>query len=343
MKFVDEKLEKIFKRSNVEGFIEAYAYLKNTGCFTRLECMSNALHYFPENNVNDFGLIIIREFDDTPNYDVHLHKLIGVDHMKDYIEYLNENIKQSSNMGMTWEINEDLFTETIVINQVNFEDFGFITKDYKGYVIRRNQSEIDRQTESRVERHNGGNGVADLAGEYQRGGNVIDLRTVEENRRIRRMFSDGGELAPNDGPEPSRAQSEEESVRNFRNLVGEVTSFNRDLSNVMAEREEDFGYDEEEGESDWDMDVMESEQDMDEVRMSGFQRESMSDDELIDALDGDEDEEVVESDFMDTEERHYHQLMQLVADELGISIRDVSNMTFEEYHRVLDGLISYRG
>lgn len=141
MKLVDEKLKKIFEKEGIDNFIEAYGYLKNSGCYSRLECMSNSLYYYPEVNINDYDLIILYD-NDTEKKEIVLYKLIDAEHMKGYIEFSFSNENYS-------EIHEELYTKIITIDELHINDVQFITKGYENLMLRRNRNVIDSENESR--------------------------------------------------------------------------------------------------------------------------------------------------------------------------------------------------
>ena len=71
MSLIDEKLKEIFKNNNIDNFIDAFSFLKMTGCYNDISVLANATHYFPENNINDYhhiekhmvnGILIVKHF-----------------------------------------------------------------------------------------------------------------------------------------------------------------------------------------------------------------------------------------------------------------------------------------
>lgn len=320
MKFVDEKLKKIFERNNINGFIEAYAYLKNTGCFNRLECISNATYYFPENNINDYGLIIFKE-SKTTNHDIHLSKLEGVEHLSEYIKY-TQNI---GNAGLkTWEIHEDLYTEKVVINQIELNDYLYITKDYKGIQIKRDESRFDRETDNRVEQFRG---VID-------GPNIGVIGLATPIRRQMRI--------PVDYTDNQRITISDLLADRERNTIGEDNDLDdTDLGGIEEERDVLGERDERMDHPDFN----EFGQGHDGVSLRPYE------DNLVDTEERPTDNSSRYFEYTDpddlpiwgtTSDVEYTGMMHSVADALGTNLEEVHNMTHNEFREILHRLMNRR-
>ena len=121
MKLIDENLKQIFESQGIDNFMSAYAYLKNTECYTDLECLVNAFNNF-EINCNDYDYIRIVEVKDK-------RCAFQVCKIKEECTKLSEYIIHCAKLMV---VHHELFDVVFEIRNVTEADYTFIFKDFAG-------------------------------------------------------------------------------------------------------------------------------------------------------------------------------------------------------------------
>lgn len=134
MKLVDEGLKEIFEKAEITDIIKAYGYMRNSGCYSRAESMSNALYNFDLETVNEYDLIIRREYRDSPPV-LEFYKLANVPHLQDYIAFCLTHTSADGIPAM--DVHEDAYELVIEIEEPNNLDTMFLLKEFKGIQMRK--------------------------------------------------------------------------------------------------------------------------------------------------------------------------------------------------------------
>jgi hypothetical protein len=221
MKLVDKGLKEIFKRKEITTFIKAYGYLINTGCYNKVEAISNALYYFPDNNINDYDLIMYRNIDGSKK-DVTFYKLIDGEHLKSYIDSI---IKDAD--GDIYDELVKIYTEDTIIDGITNREFNFICKDYNGALFDNTSIDDDDDDDIILEDEE----ILDLNGlNFTRGQdnnlNNLDLeRFIDENRSRQREEERREQMR----------RREEERIRDLRGQINNpIDSIMRRISNISG-------------------------------------------------------------------------------------------------------------
>jgi len=126
MKLVDEGLKDIFDKANITDVIKAYGYLRNSGCYSRAASMSNALYYFDKETLNEYDLIIRREYRDE-SVCLEFYKLVGEPHIHDYISYC---LTHKNN-----DVHEDAYELVVEFEEASQLDSQYLIQGFKGIHI----------------------------------------------------------------------------------------------------------------------------------------------------------------------------------------------------------------
>lgn len=182
MKLVDEGLKKIFEKADITDIIKAYGYLRNSGCYTRAESMSNALYNFDLESVNEYDLIIHREYRDDTKV-LEFYKLADVPHLQDYIAFCLTH--EDSDGCPAMEIHDDAYDKVIEFESPSLLDMMYLLKEFKGIQMRRAEERNQHQFVDGVVMEDGGEDVFDPEGDE------LPQEVVEEMQQW-------GEAAPDD-------------------------------------------------------------------------------------------------------------------------------------------------
>lgn len=129
MRLVDEGLKEIFERNNINDFIQAFGYLVNTGCYLRVEVMSNCLNYFSIDDVNNYHLVV-EEWTSGSHIDVTFYKKNYDESIEDYIKFCyDKSIDPMYNV----DIHLDAYTEVCKITFKNPHDYEYVMQNYNGF------------------------------------------------------------------------------------------------------------------------------------------------------------------------------------------------------------------
>lgn len=234
MKLIDENLKEIFESQGISDFMSAYAYLKNTQCYSDLECLVNAFNQF-ELNPNDYDYVRIIEADyDAKRLSIQVSKL------KQECAKLSEYVMHCAKMMV---VHHELFDVVFEIRDINEADFTFIFQDFKGITQNLPYKDVDDKTESlRQEMYADGD---DLPVEGVRDNRTIaDLlsRVDFQARRYNRYgdledVSYADEISEDDvaGPEPERVES---VTARMRRLIRDTDNYGTGGLRVDEERGE---------------------------------------------------------------------------------------------------------
>jgi hypothetical protein len=177
MKLVDEGLKIIFEKAKITDVIKAYGYMRTSGCYTRAESMSNALYYFDIETINDYDLMITREYKDNTK-SLEFYKLADVPHLEEYIAFCLTHKNDDGIPQM--DIHEDAYVLAVAFEEGNEIDTRFLLKDFKGMLMHKYES---------GDRHTVIDGVIH-DGDMRDDDGIIDMNEPEEPRR----WNNGGEI-----------------------------------------------------------------------------------------------------------------------------------------------------
>ena len=210
MKLVDEKLKEIFVSCEVTDIIKAYSYLVNSGCYSRIESISNALYYFDKNTIKEYDMVIIREYRNSESRSLEFYKLIDEPHIYDYLEYCIKNSKL--------DIHKDAYNQLITIEELNKVDSDYLLTEFDGIIhnIRENRNKSHSIIDGVI--HDGDMETMDEAEEVMM--EPMGVENIREDRVMRvedEMI--GGEMIGNDDGDAIREYDEPTAI-NVRDIFG---------------------------------------------------------------------------------------------------------------------------
>lgn len=131
MKLVDKNLKEIFKKGEINDFITAFAYLSNSGCYTRLSVISNCLYYFKKETINNYKFIIKSYNENNNTISLEFLKLNDTPHIIEYLEYCLNNSDSEK------DLHEYAYDSIAKIEEIDETDCSFLLSFFDGKIITR--------------------------------------------------------------------------------------------------------------------------------------------------------------------------------------------------------------